>query len=53
MKTNPKWVVFFLDGKEILAISIEGLASGEIEETAKLLAYEKGVSPDLIKVGTR
>lgn len=53
MKTNPQWITFSLDGKEIAAISISGLSPDEIGETTELLAYEKGVSPDQIKIGSK
>lgn len=53
MQIDPQWVTFYLAGKEIVAISIDGLFPDEIEETAKLLAYEKGVTVDLIQIGTR
>lgn len=37
-------IIFFLDGKEILAMSADGMFRGEIESTIGLLAYERGVS---------
>lgn len=48
-----RWVTFSLNGKEIAAISVKGLFPGEIQETVKLLAYEKGVTPAEITVGAR
>lgn len=38
------WIMFYLDGKEILRISKAGLHEGELEATLGLLAYERGVS---------
>ena len=37
-------IIFFLDGKEILAMSADGMFPSEIKSTVALLAYEKGVS---------
>lgn len=48
-----RWITFSLKGKEIAAISIKGSFPGEVEETTKLLAYEKNVDPGEIVVGTR
>lgn len=53
MSTEPRWITFLLHGKEIAAITIKGLFPGEIEDTVKLLAYEKKVDPGEIIVGTR
>lgn len=50
---DAKWVTFSLNGTEIAAISVKGLYPGEIQETVKLLAYEKGVTPAEITVGAR
>lgn len=50
---NPRWVTFILNGKEIAAFTVMGMAYDEIKETVKLLAYEKGVDPDEIYIGTR
>ena len=51
--TEAKWITFSLNGNEIAAISIKGSFSGEIDETVKLLAYEKEVDPSEIVVGIR
>lgn len=51
--TEAKWITFSLNGKEIAAISIKGSFSGEIDETVKLLSYEKEVAPSEIVVGIR
>jgi len=51
--TEAKWITFSLNGNEIAAISINGSFSGEIDETVKLLAYEKEVDPSEIVVGIR
>lgn len=48
-----RWVTFSLDGKEIAAISVKGIAPCEIQATVELLAYEKGVTPSEIVVGAR
>ena len=50
---EPKWITFILNGKEIASISIKGSFPGEVEETVKLLAYEKEVEPSEIVVGIR
>lgn len=47
------WVTFSLNGKEIAAFTIKGMAPGEIQATVELLAYEKGVTPAEITVGAR
>lgn len=51
--TEAKWITFSLNGKEIAAISIKGSFSGEIDDTVKLLAYEKEVDTSEIVVGIR
>lgn len=50
-----EWIVFYHNGKEILAITVDGLMCDEIINTKELLAYERGISPDeiTIKVGKR
>ena len=53
MSKEPRWITFNIDGKEIAAVTIKGLFPGEIESTVELLAYEKGVNPSKITVGTR
>lgn len=53
MSQEPRWITFNIDGKEIAAITIKGTFPGEIKATAELLAYEKGVDPSKITVGTR
>lgn len=46
---EPKWVVFYgPDGTELLRISLDGLAEGEIPATISLLAYERGISESSI-----
>lgn len=51
--TEAKWITFSLNEKEIAAISIKGSFPGEIDDTVKLLAYEKEVDPSEIVVGIR
>lgn len=53
MSQEYRWITFSLNGKEIAAITIKGLFPDEIQETVKLLAYEKGVDPSEITVGRR
>lgn len=53
MSQEFRWITFSLNGEEIAAISVKGLFSGEISDTVKLLAYEKGVDPSEIVVGAR
>ena len=44
-----EWIVFYApSGKELLAITREGLFEGEIESTIDLLAYEHGLNPSEI-----
>lgn len=50
---DAKWVTFTLNGKEIAAFTVKGMAPGEIQATVELLAYERGVAPSDIVVGTR
>lgn len=52
-KKVAKWVTFSLNGKEIAAFTVKGMAADEIKETADLLAYEKGVHRREIVVGFR
>lgn len=47
------WVTFSLNGKEIAAFTVKGMAPGEIQATVELLAHERGVEPSDIIVGTR
>lgn len=53
MSQKPRWITFSMDGKEIAAVTIKGTFPGEIQATVELLAYEKGVDPSKITVGTR
>lgn len=53
MSHEKKWITFSLDGKEIAAMSVKGTFPGEIKATIELLAYEKGVDPGKIVVGSR
>lgn len=48
MKRRRKWIVFFLAGEEILRYTMEGEGQEERQETIKMLAYERGVSPSEI-----
>ena len=52
-KKVVKWVTFSLNGKEVAAFTVKGMAPDEIKETAALLAYEKGVHRSEIVVGFR
>lgn len=46
-----EWIVFFSpDGKELLAISKEGIVGEEIPATIGLLAYERGVPEESISI---
>lgn len=49
------WIVFYLNGKELCAVTVRGSFAGEIAATKELLAYENSVSVDDIvwKVKTR
>ena len=42
------WIVFFLDGKEILRYSVQGTFPGERENTIKLLAERHDVPASAI-----
>lgn len=53
MRKEPRWITFSIDGKEIAAVTVKGTFHGEIKATIELLAYEKGVDPSKITVGTR
>lgn len=44
------YISFEVDGKSICAISVRGIGEGEIKDTLELLAYEKNISPDDIKI---
>lgn len=48
-KRKRKVIAFFLRGKELAWISLEGLFSGEVRETKGLLAYENKVNERDIK----
>lgn len=50
MKCKRKVIAFFLKGKELAWISLEGLFAGEVRETKGLLAYENTVNENEIKV---
>lgn len=47
---RKEFIGFFLRGRLICAISVDGLFEGEIENTIELLAYENKVSPLLIGI---
>ena len=53
MSQEYRWITFSLNGKEIAAFTVKGYVPGEIQATKELLAYEKGVAPSDIVVGTR
>lgn len=53
MSQDHRWITFNIDGKEIAAVTIKGTFPGEIKATAELLAYERGVDPTKITIGTR
>lgn len=39
------WIVFYgPDGKELASYSLRGSFAGELQNTIRLLAYEKGLS---------
>ena len=50
MPTKERWIVFYLDGKEILSFTVRGMMVGEIRESIRLLAYEKGVPASSIYI---
>lgn len=43
------WIVFYLDGEELFAITLRDTFGGEIDETRAQLAYENGVTADDIR----
>lgn len=43
------WIVFYLQGKELCAITVHGTFPGEIEATKEQLAAENGCKPEEIK----
>lgn len=45
-----EWIVFYHNDKELVAITVNGLTFDEIFNTKKLLAYERGISPDEIMI---
>lgn len=45
-----EWIVFYHNDKELVAITVNGLTFDEIFSTKKLLAYERGISPDEIMI---
>lgn len=47
--SEPRFVLFFLNGEEILRYTIRGTFPGELEATKELLASERGVEPSEIK----
>ena len=53
MSQEFRWVTFSLNGTEIAAFTVKGMAPREIQATVELLAYERGVTPSDIVVGTR
>lgn len=50
---DVKWVTFSLNGKEIAAFTVNGMAPGAIQATVELLAYGRGVAPSDIVVRIR
>ena len=48
--TKQLWFVFYLDGKELAAVTSKGSTVDELNETLHLLAYERGVHPNAIEV---
>lgn len=51
-KSKEPWTVYVNDatGKEILSHTVRGTFPGEIKNTIKLLAYEKGIPAEQIRV---
>ena len=47
---KEKYLVFYYEQKELLAYTVRGSFSGELEATKELLAYENGISTDAIRV---
>lgn len=47
--TEPRFILFFLNGKEILRYTIRGTFPGELENTKEILANQYGVEPNDIK----
>ena len=44
------WVVFYNEGKELASYTLRGTFPGEMEATLEMLASEKGLSKDAIRV---
>jgi hypothetical protein len=44
------WIVFYHGERELAAVTLQGLFPGEIRETIALLACERGVPEDAIRV---
>ena len=42
------WIVFYLDGEELCAVTADDSFAGEIAETREQLAYENDVTADEI-----
>ena len=41
-----QWLVFSLNGKELLRYSVDGTFAGELKSTIELLAYQHNVSEE-------
>lgn len=50
MKFKKAWKVFYLNGKELCAYTLEGSFAGEEQATKEMLAYDHNVSVDDIEV---
>ena len=51
MSYKEAWFVFYyLDWQELCACTVRGYNAGELEETKKLLAYERGIDPSDINI---
>lgn len=50
MKHKKKWKVFYHNEKELCAYTLEGTFAGEESATKEMLAYEKGIDIEEIKV---
>ena len=50
---EKKWIAFDHEGVELMRLTIKGTFEGEIESTRELLAYERGLAPEDIKIELR
>lgn len=50
---NRQWIVFKHGDQELLAITLKGLAEGEITATKELLAAERSIPAEEIKAFLR